>query len=142
MEAGPDRGGERAGGGTWTDRANAESLVRAARAQGVSDSRVLQALRTVRRASFVPNAMRHEVGYDCAIPIGQAQTTSQPSLIGMMIEALELRPEDTVLEIGTGYGYEAALLAKIARRVFSVERISELRGGCPAQPSGRRCRQR
>ena len=126
MEAGPDRGGERAGGGAWADRANAESLVRAARAQGVSDPRVLQALRTVRRASFVPNAMRHEVGYDCAIPIGQAQTTSQPSLIGMMIEALELGPEDTVLEIGTGYGYEAALLAKLARRVFSVERISEL----------------
>jgi len=80
----------------------------------------------VRRASFVPGAMRNDVGYDCAIPIGQAQTTSQPSLIGLMIEALELGPDDTVLEIGTGYGYEAALLAKLARRVFSVERISEL----------------
>ncbi len=87
---------------------------------------MLEALRTVRRASFVPSEMRNEVGYDCAIPIGQAQTTSQPSLIGLMIEALDLEPENTVLEIGTGYGYEAALLAKLARRVFSVERISEL----------------
>jgi protein-L-isoaspartate(D-aspartate) O-methyltransferase len=87
---------------------------------------VLEALRTVRRASFVPRELRNEVGYDCAIPIGRAQTTSQPSLIGLMIEALELGPEDTVLEIGTGHGYQAALLAKLARRVFSVERISEL----------------
>jgi protein-L-isoaspartate(D-aspartate) O-methyltransferase len=126
MNTGGDRDGEQAGGATWADRANAESLVRAARAQGVTDPRVLEALRTVRRASFVPSEMRNEVGHDCAIPIGQAQTTSQPSLIGLMIEALNLEPEDTVLEIGTGYGYQAALLAKLARRVFSVERISQL----------------
>ena len=108
------------------DRANAASLVRAALAQGVADSRVLEAMRTVRRASFVPRELRREVGSDYAIPIGMAQTTSQPSLIAMMIEALDLQPEDTVLEIGTGYGYEAALLSKLARRVFSVERIPEL----------------
>ncbi|MGO9965214.1 MAG: protein-L-isoaspartate(D-aspartate) O-methyltransferase [Acidimicrobiales bacterium] len=121
-----DRTPERAGHDRRVDRASAESLVRAARAQGVTDPRVLEALRGVRRASFVPGAVRNEVGYDCAIPIGQAQTTSQPSLIGLMIEALELGPDDTVLEIGTGYGYEAALLARLARRVFSVERIAEL----------------
>jgi len=126
MGVNEDRYGERAGGETQVDRANAESLVRAARAQGVTDPRVLEALRTVRRASFVPIEMRNEVGYDCAIPIGRAQTTSQPSLIGLMIEALDLGPQDTVLEIGTGYGYQAALLAKLAHRVFSVERISEL----------------
>jgi len=126
MEVSGDHFGERSGGETWADRANAESLVRAARAQGVADPRVLEALRSVRRASFVPVAMRNEVGYDCAIPIGQAQTTSQPSLIALMIEALELGPEDNVLEIGTGYGYEAALLSKLVRKVFSVERISEL----------------
>jgi len=108
------------------DRANAASLVRAALAQGVADSRVLEAMRTVRRGSFVPRELRREVGSDYAIPIGMAQTTSQPSLIAMMIEALDLQPEDTVLEIGTGYGYEAALLSKLARRVFSVERIPEL----------------
>jgi len=87
---------------------------------------VLEAIRTTRRASFVPPELRREVGSDYAIPIGMAQTTSQPSLIAMMIEALELRPEETVLEIGTGYGYEAALLSKLAGRVFSVERIPEL----------------
>jgi protein-L-isoaspartate(D-aspartate) O-methyltransferase len=126
MEASADHDDEGADRERRTDRANAESLVRAARAQGVTDPRVLEALRTVRRASFVPRELRNEVGYDCAIPIGRAQTTSQPSLIGLMIEALDLGPEDTVLEIGTGHGYQAALLAKLARRVFSVERISEL----------------
>ncbi len=108
------------------DHANSASLVRAALAQGVADSRVLEAMRTVRRASFVPRELRREVGSDYAIPIGMAQTTSQPSLIAMMIEALELGPEDTVLEIGTGFGYQAALLSRLARRVFSVERIHEL----------------
>jgi len=126
MEASGDHDDGRANREMSTDRANAESLVRAARAQGVTDPRVLEALRAVRRASFVPRELRNEVGYDCAIPIGRAQTTSQPSLIGLMIEALELGPEDTVLEVGTGHGYQAALLAKLARRVFSVERISEL----------------
>jgi protein-L-isoaspartate(D-aspartate) O-methyltransferase len=108
------------------DRANAASLVRAALSQGVADPRVLEAVRAVRRASFVPPELRREVGSDYAIPIGMAQTTSQPSLIAMMIEALNLRPEGTVLEIGTGYGYEAALLSRLARRVFSIERIPEL----------------
>ncbi len=108
------------------DVANGAALVRAARAQGVTDSRVLEALHGVRRASFVPEQLRGEVGYDCAIPIGWAQTTSQPSLIALMLEALALEPEDTVLEIGTGYGYETALLARLARHVLSVERIPEL----------------
>lgn len=100
--------------------------MRAARRHGVTDSRVLEALRSVPRASFVPEESRGDVSYDFAIPIGQCQTTSQPSLIALMIEALHLREDDTVLEIGTGLGYEAALLAKLARRVFSVERIPEL----------------
>jgi protein-L-isoaspartate(D-aspartate) O-methyltransferase len=122
----------------WSiDRANAEALVRAARAQGVTDPRILDALRTVRRASFVPADLRDEVGFDCAIPIGLGQTTSQPSLIALMLDALDLEPEDTVLEIGTGYGYETALLARLVRHVFSVERIPELaqaaRGNLGAQ---------
>ena len=100
--------------------------MRAARAQGVADPQVLEALRTVRRATFVPRGLRKEVGNDYAIPIGYDQTTSQPSLIALMIESLALGPDDTVLEIGTGCGYQTALLSKLARRVFSVERISEL----------------
>ena len=70
--------------------------------------------------------LREEAGYDYAIPIGRAQTTSQPSLIALMLEALELQPDDSVLEIGTGLGYETALIARLSRHVFSVERISEL----------------
>jgi protein-L-isoaspartate(D-aspartate) O-methyltransferase len=87
---------------------------------------VLQAVRDVRRSSFVPRELRKEVGYDYAIPIGKGQTTSQPSLIALMLEALDLRPDDTALEIGTGYGYETALLSKLVLQVFSVERIEEL----------------
>jgi len=117
--------GDKADPGRATDRA-AESLVRAARGQGVTDPRVLEAVRAVRRASFVPAALRDEASYDYALPIGHAQTTSQPSLIALMIEALDLKGRETVLEIGTGYGYQTALLARLARRVLSVERIPEL----------------
>jgi protein-L-isoaspartate(D-aspartate) O-methyltransferase len=104
----------------------AESLVRAARSQGVSDPKVLEALYFVPRGCFLPAQLRDEAGGDYAIPIGQAQTTSQPSLIALMIEALQLKPEDTVLEVGTGFGYETALLARLVRQVFSVERLPEL----------------
>lgn len=104
----------------------AEALVRAARSQGVTDQRVLEAVRTVPRALFLPGELREEAGYDYAISIGRDQTTSQPSLIALMIEALALKPDDTVLEIGTGLGYEAALIARLTRHVFSVERIHEL----------------
>jgi protein-L-isoaspartate(D-aspartate) O-methyltransferase len=116
---------DKAGPGPATDRA-AESLVRAARGQGVTDHRVLEAVRTVPRAAFVPTALRDEAGYDYPLPIGHAQTTSQPSLIALMIEALGLEGSQTVLEVGTGYGYQTALLARLARRVLSVERIAEL----------------
>jgi len=109
-----------------TEFEGADSLVRAARAQGVTDPRVLEAVRAVPRISYVPDEMRDEAGYDYAIPIGRGQTTSQPSLIALMVEALDLEPSDTVLEIGTGYGYESALLAKLARRVLTVERIPAL----------------
>lgn len=87
---------------------------------------MLEALFSVPRASFLPATMQAEAGDDCAIPIGYAQTTSQPSLIALMLEALELTPDDTVLEIGTGLGYQAAVLARLARHVFSVERMAEL----------------
>ena len=105
-----------------TPRRSCES----ARAQGVKDPRVLDALREVRRSRFVPPDLRREAGLDYALPIGNGQTTSQPSLIALMLEALELEPEDKVLEIGTGFGYETALLSRLARQVFSVERIDEL----------------
>ena len=121
-----DRDDGGAEGEARTDRANAASLVRVARAQGVKDPQVLDALREVRRSRFVPPDLRREAGLDYALPIGNGQTTSQPSLIALMLEALELEPEDKVLEIGTGFGYETALLSRLARQVFSVERIDEL----------------
>ena len=103
-----------------------DSLLRAARAQGVSDPRVLAALGSVPRGAFVPEELRDDAAYDCALPIGLGQTTSQPSLVAMMIESLAIGPDDTVLEVGTGHGYEAALLGRLARRVFTVERIAAL----------------
>jgi protein-L-isoaspartate(D-aspartate) O-methyltransferase len=124
MGADGDRG-ERPGPEPAVDPA-AELLVRAARGQGVTDPRVLEAVGAVRRAAFVPPELAGEARYDYALPIGHAQTTSQPSLIALMVEALDLEADDTVLEVGTGYGYETALLARIARRVVSVERIAEL----------------
>jgi protein-L-isoaspartate(D-aspartate) O-methyltransferase len=109
-----------------TDIPSSEALVGAARAQGVADDRVLEALRTVRREAFVPEDMREDAGFDGVIPIGYAQTTSQPSLVALMIEALAVNAKDVVLEVGTGFGYQTALLAKLARKVFSIERIPEL----------------
>ena len=78
------------------------------------------------RARFVPEEMADKASLDYAIPIGRGQTTSQPSLVALMIEALALGPSDTVLEVGTGFGYQAALLGRLAGRVFSVERIPAL----------------
>ena len=87
---------------------------------------MLDAVRSVPRARFVPEEMADKASLDYAIPIGRGQTTSQPSLVALMIEALALGPSDTVLEVGTGFGYQAALLARLAGRVFSVERIPAL----------------
>ena len=104
----------------------AEVLVRRARQAGVTDPLVLQALRDVPRTLFVPRHYAHETWLDEPFAIGYDQTTSQPSLIALMIQALELSPTDTVLEVGTGLGYEAALLARLAAHVHTVERVPEL----------------
>jgi protein-L-isoaspartate(D-aspartate) O-methyltransferase len=113
----------------------ADALVRRARQAGVTDARVLQALRDVPRAMFVPAHYAHDAWLDEPFSIGHHQTTSQPSLIALMIEALELSPTDTVLEVGTGLGYEAALLARLAAQVLTVERVPEL-----AEAAGERLR--
>ena len=94
---------------------------------------MLDAVRTVPRVCFLPDEMADDAPYDYAIPIGRGQTTSQPSLIALMVEALDLEASDTVLEIGTGFGYEAALLSRLVRRVVSVERIPALAHGGGAQ---------
>jgi protein-L-isoaspartate(D-aspartate) O-methyltransferase len=95
-------------------------FVREARAAGVRDEAVLAALRAIPRALFVPDGSSG-TGVDAPVPLPCGQTTSQPSLIALMVEAVAPGPEDRVLEIGTGYGYEAAVLGAVAREVWSVE---------------------
>lgn len=95
-------------------------------ARGMKDPFVLAAMRTVRRHLFVPPDQADIAYEDHPIPIGYGQTISQPYMVALMTELLELEPEHRVLEIGTGSGYQAAVLAFLVDRVFTVERIPEL----------------
>jgi protein-L-isoaspartate(D-aspartate) O-methyltransferase len=95
-------------------------------ARGVAAPRVVAAMSEVAREEFVPADQRSFAYEDRPLPIGDGQTISQPYIVAVMIEALQLKPGDTVLEIGTGSGYVAALLSKIAGEVFTVERIGAL----------------
>jgi len=88
--------------------------------------RVLRALRQVHREDFLPANMRHEAFRDSALPLGCGQTISQPFIVALMTELLDLDAHDSVLEIGTGSGYQAAVLACLAQRVYTIERIPEL----------------
>lgn len=94
--------------------------------RGVKDERVLAAMRKVPRHLFVKDHLRTQAYGDHALPIGAAQTISQPYVVARMTEMLEVSPEHSVLEIGTGSGYQTAVLASLARRVYSLERIPEL----------------
>jgi protein-L-isoaspartate(D-aspartate) O-methyltransferase len=95
-------------------------------ARGVRDPRVLQAMKEVPRHRFVPDSMAAKAYGPSALPIGQKQTISQPYIVGRMIELLELKGNERVLEVGTGTGYQAAVLSRLAAKVFSIERINEL----------------
>ncbi len=103
-----------------------EVLVRAARAAGVLDQRVLHALRTTPRAGFVPANHVQEAYEDRPIPIGHDQVTTQPSLSARMIEGLALTGDEHVLEVGTGLGYQTALLAQLAGKVVTIEMWPDL----------------
>jgi protein-L-isoaspartate(D-aspartate) O-methyltransferase len=94
--------------------------------RGIKDQRVLAAMRRVPRHLFVRDHLRSQAYGDHALPIGAAQTISQPYIVARMTELLELAPHHSVLEVGTGTGYQTALLAVLARRVYSLERIAEL----------------
>ncbi len=96
------------------------------RARGIRDPRVLDAMAAVPRHRFVPAEVEGEAYDDHPLPIGYGQTISQPYIVAFMTEALELEPADTVLEIGTGSGYQAAVLAKLAGQVYSIELLPEL----------------
>ncbi|HHP7234457.1 MAG TPA: protein-L-isoaspartate(D-aspartate) O-methyltransferase [Desulfobacterales bacterium] len=90
-------------------------------ARGVSDPRVLQSMRKVPRHRFVPEGLRAQAYSDRPLPIGEGQTISQPYIVALMTEALSLQSDSRVLEIGTGSGYQAAVLAEITPQVYSVE---------------------
>lgn len=92
------------------------------RARGIVDSRVLDAMLRVPREVFVPEPYRSEAYDDHPLPIGDGQTISQPYVVAVMLEALQLTPKDTVLEVGSGSGYVTALLAELAAQAFSIER--------------------
>src|SRR5215210_1680131 len=92
----------------------------------VRDRRVLAALGTVPRELFVPEHLRADAWRDSALPIGEGQTISQPYVVARMCELLELRGDETVLDVGTGSGYHAAVLAQLAARVLSIERHASL----------------
>jgi protein-L-isoaspartate(D-aspartate) O-methyltransferase len=92
------------------------------RARGISDPRVLEAMLKVPRHEFVPETLYDEAYEDHPVPIGDGQTISQPFVVALMLESLQVSPKDKVLEVGTGSGYATALLAELAAQVFSIER--------------------
>jgi protein-L-isoaspartate(D-aspartate) O-methyltransferase len=96
------------------------------RARGIRDERVLKAMETIPRHLFVDEGLIEQAYSDSPLPIGEHQTISQPYIVALMTEALELKGGEKVLEIGTGSGYQTAILADLADRVFSIERVASL----------------
>ena len=94
--------------------------------RGIRDSRVLAAMAKVRRHLFVAEELRDQAYDDHPVPIGEGQTVSQPYIVALMVEALGLNGEERVLEVGTGSGYEAAVLAELCAQVFSIELVEDL----------------
>jgi protein-L-isoaspartate(D-aspartate) O-methyltransferase len=108
------------------DPGSPDDLVRATRAHGVRDPRLLEAIRAIPRAGFVPPEHVARAYADAPVPIARDQVTTQPSLVAAMIDALDLAGEERVLEVGTGLGWQTALLSRLAREVVSVERWPDL----------------
>jgi protein-L-isoaspartate(D-aspartate) O-methyltransferase len=94
--------------------------------RGIADQRVLAAFRKVPRHLFVPESIRSSAYDDCALPIGEGQTISQPYMVAIMTELLKLKGNETVLEIGTGSGYQCAILAELSKKVYTIERLEIL----------------
>jgi len=108
--------------------------------RGIRDHRVLSAMKEVPRHLFVPPPYDKSAYEDCPLPIGNGQTISQPYIVALMTELLSLQPTDSVLEIGTGCGYQAAILAALVRQVTTIERIPEVAGLARANLSAVGCR--
>jgi protein-L-isoaspartate(D-aspartate) O-methyltransferase len=92
------------------------------RAKGVTDSRVLTAMERIDRGLFVEGIFAERAYEDVPLPIASGQTISQPSVVGLMTQSLHVQPRDKVLEVGTGSGYQAAILSQLARRVYTIDR--------------------
>lgn len=103
-----------------------ERLVKHLRSRGITDERVLEAFRKVPRHLFVDGAMYAQAYDDNALPIGLGQTISQPYVVALMTQLLGLKEDEKILEIGTGSGFQAAVLAQFSRRVYTIERHREL----------------
>lgn len=110
------------GAAATRERMVAEQIVR----RGIKDPRLLAAMRKVPRDAFMPEDVKHLAYDDRAIPVGLGQTISQPYIVAFMTESLALEPGDRVLEIGTGSGYQAAILAELVKEVFSIEIVEPL----------------
>lgn len=108
------------------DNQRANMVEHQLRRRGIADERVLAAMGDVPREEFVPEDQRRDAYVDGALPLSQGQTISQPLMVAMSIEALQLEGHETVLEIGAGSGYQAAVLGRIAKKVYGVEIIPEL----------------
>jgi protein-L-isoaspartate(D-aspartate) O-methyltransferase len=108
------------------ERERANMVERQLRRRGIADNRVLAAMGEVRREEFVPEKQRSNAYADGALALSQGQTISQPLMVAMSVEALQLQGHETVLEIGAGSGYQAAVLGRLAKKVHGVEIIPEL----------------
>ena len=114
--------GQNGGNGQAAAEQRAQMVMRQLAERGIQDIRVLEAMGEVPRERFVAGDVRHLAYEDCALPIAEGQTISQPFMVAAMCEALRLHGPETVLEIGTGSGYAAAVLSRLVRRVISIER--------------------
>jgi len=108
------------------ERLRKEMVRRQIEARGISDARVISAMLTVPRHLFVSDALRDQAYGDFPLPIGEQQTISQPYIVAEMTQSLDLTEQDRVLEIGTGSGYQAAVLAQLVYRVYTIERLHSL----------------
>lgn len=108
-------------------------------ARGVTDPRVLEAMRAVPRHEFVPDAIRGDAYWDSPLSIGHGQTISQPYIVALMTELARPRPGDRALEVGTGSGYQAAVLSRLVARVYSIELLEPLAASAAATLQRLRC---
>ena len=110
---------------TWSKERN-ELVEKYIAGEGVNNPRVLEAMRKTPRHEFVPGSQRNHAYYDMALPIGDGQTISPPFIVASMTEELDPQPGDNVLEIGTGSGYQAAVLSRLVREVYTIEIVAAL----------------